>query len=180
MFSLPALNLNFTKESEFEKSYLGTALKWLTSTAKHLIIVVNFLLIAAFISRFYFDKVLSDLNESIQIKSEILKQNSDFEKTYVDLQKKIKEISVLTGDEQLLTKFSELINVIPGEIKLTNFNYMDKNISFNAVSPSKQSLNIFLHNVKKLSFIKSISIPSIEKQSSNDTYISFFIVLKII
>lgn len=177
---MPALKLNFTKESEFEKSYLGAILSWTTSTAKHLIIIVNFLLIAAFISRFYFDKVLADLNDSVKIKSEILKQNADFEKTYNDIQKKIVAVQTLSKSATLLPRLKEIVSVIPPEVKLTSISYTGSSVTFEAAVPDKNVLNILINNLKSIKYVKEVVVPSVEKKSGNDPQINSFFTLKII
>jgi hypothetical protein len=159
---------------------LGVALSWTTSTAKHLIIIINFLLIAAFISRFYFDKVLSDLNESVKIKSEILKQNSKFESTYKDLQKKIAAINTISQSGVILSRLEEVTGLIPNGIKFNSMNYLGQTLTFRASAPNRELLDQLINNLQSLSYVKSLSIPSIERRTGNNPGIDANFILKLI
>lgn len=164
------LNLNFTRNSEFEKSYLGRVLFWITNTGKHVIIIVNFLLIAAFISRFYFDRVLSDLNDSIKVKNEVLKQNAGFEKRFNATQKKIATVKTFLQMAKLpLAYLSEITGFIPDGVKLSNLTYVGgKNITLDAVIPSKESMNILMQNLNSSKYIKNFSIQNVERKNGKD------------
>lgn len=170
---LPNYNLNFTRESEFEKSFWGKVLLWVTATGKHVIIIVNFVLIAAFLSRFYFDRVLSDLNESVNVKSEIIKQNAGFEKKYIALQKKIKEIKkITTGQDRPLKIITELASLLPPGINLSNFSLKDNEVTFQANIDSDNSLKLFLSNLNSSKMVKSVEISGVEKKNIKDQVIN--------
>lgn len=152
-------------------------LQWITNTGKHLIIVVNFILIVAFGSRFYFDKVLADLNESLKIKNEILKQNLAFENTYKKIQQKIANVKIYTLSELSLPYLSEIVNSVPNGTSLSGFDYSGRRISFSAIIPSKESLQQVIINLKSLKFVKNISVPNIGKKSGNDQEIKADFIL---
>ncbi len=141
----------------------------MTNTGKHVIIIVNFILIAAFISRFYFDKILSDLNESIKVKSEILQQNADFEKRFNKLSNKLTTIKLLsinsTRPFQLL---SEVISFMPEGVKLTNINFTGNNINFEANISSRETLNLLIQNLGSLDSVKNIDIASVIRKNGKD------------
>jgi hypothetical protein len=155
-------------------------LSWVTSSAKHLIIIVNFLLIAAFISRFYFDKVLSDLNESVKIKSEILRQNSKFEKTYKELQRKLVAIDTLSEPQTIFPRLTEITSFIPNGVKFGSINYLSKTLTFTVISPNRELLNQLINNLKSLKYVKSLSIPSIERRMGLNSGIEAMFILKLI
>lgn len=153
---------------------------WTTNTGKHLIIIVNFVLIAAFISRFYFDKVLSDLNDSIKVKAEILKQNSKFESDYNRIRNKIIAIKTLSGTEKVLSNLQDIISVTPDGVKFSSLTYTANTISFQASIPTKEVFNTLINNLKSMQFVKSINISRVEKQKGNDPGIDSFFILKTI
>ncbi len=141
----------------------------MTATGKHVIIIVNFILIASFLSRFYFDRVLSDLNESIKVKSEIIKQNSSFEADYKTLQNKIEDIKKITSAQNRpIQIISELASLLPPGINLNSFALNNKEATFQARIDSEDSLTIFLSNLNSSKIIENVTIESIEKQNVKD------------
>jgi Tfp pilus assembly protein PilN len=146
---------------------------WITSTGKHIIIIVNFILIAAFLSRFYFDRVLSDLNESLKVKAEILKQMAPFEKKYVSVAKKISQIEKLKKGQALtLFDFEETLALIPPGIKLSSYKQIGKTISFSAHAASKDILKLLINNLKSASRVQTVNLKRVEKQSVKDQEIN--------
>lgn len=155
----------------------------MTNTGKHVIIIVNFVLIAAFISRFYFDKILSDLNESINVKSEILQQNADFEKRFNRLSSKLTTIKLLSiNSAKPFQLLSEVISYMPEGVKLADINFTGSNISFEANIASRETLNLLIKNLSSLDSIKNIDIASVTRKNGKDqaTYTKFVLNMKTI
>jgi Tfp pilus assembly protein PilN len=123
---------------------------------------------------------LSDLNESVKIKSEILRQNSKFENTYKALQKKLTAIETLSNSETVLPQFNEIITLVPAGAKFTNLSYSLKTLTFSASFPNREVLNTLNQNLKSLKYLKSIAIPSVEKSAGPAPVINALFVLKFI
>lgn len=144
-------------------------LLWITSTGKHIIIIVNFLLIAAFASRFYFDRVLSDLNESIKVKEEIIKSQAPFEKKFKSLQKQLTDIKKISADQEApYATITELTALTPPNVKLSNFALSKKSLSFGALAPSKEVLKSFVDNLNTSKIFQNIEIKNVSKTSLKD------------
>ena len=57
--------INLLPQEEFEGSVIGRILKWGLSTFRIIVIIVEMVVMAAFLSRFWLDAKNSDLNEDI-------------------------------------------------------------------------------------------------------------------
>lgn len=163
---MSAQTFNFTNESEFERTYIGKILLWVTSTGKKVIIMVNFLLICAFLSRFYFDRVLSDLNESIKIKQEIIKGNVQFEEEFRTLQKHLAQIGNLSANqEKSLAILKELFSAFSSGIRPSYLRFNPEDLSFSAKFFSYQQLRTFIQDLRNSKNIKTVVLKNVTKEN---------------
>lgn len=111
---------------------------------------------------------MADLNESLKIKNEILKQNIVFENNYKKIQQKIQNAGVFSLSNISLANLSAIIDSIPNGIILSNISYTGNKISFSATLPSKEIMKQMITNLNSLKFIKNINVPNVGKKSGND------------
>lgn len=131
---------------------------------------MNFLLIAAFISRFYFDRILSDLNDSIKVKNEVLKQNADFEKRFNSAQKKIATVKTFLKTAKIPSFYlAEIAGYIPDGVKLASLNYENgKSITMSATVSSKELINTFMQNLNSSKYVKNFMVQNVARKNGKD------------
>lgn len=79
-------SINLIPQDEFDKSLVGKSLKWALTTGKSIVILTEFVVILAFLSRFKLDRDLNDLNEVILQKQNIVESYSEVEERMLDVQ----------------------------------------------------------------------------------------------
>lgn len=138
----------------------SNAYLWLSEVGKYLLIAVEVVVLAVFLSRFLMDKKNNDLTEEINSKVALLsndtwKENSILFDNYQSVLFDIKKVR--EEQEVNSTTISELINGVPSSLKIKNFSFARGKASFlliannlDAVKNYEAALknNTDYHNVK--------------------------------
>ncbi len=142
-------HVNLLPQSEFETSIAGRILKWVLSTFRVLVIVVEGVVIAGFFGRFYLDIRIADLDDEIEQKQIIIKSYSTFEKEFRETQKRLEVFSFMISDENRPTStISKVITRLPEDVFLTQLEISGGETKIRASSSSEQSIAQFIANLK--------------------------------
>jgi len=162
----PTSTIEFIPQEDWEKTSFGKFLKWLLNVGRWIVIITEFIVILAFLSRFKLDRDLTNLNEQVKQKQAIISSSSTLENDFRFLQKRLTTIETLQKSQneakQVLDIFTDLT---PVGIQLSNFSYADKKISLIASANSEIAFAGFLKNLKDSPKFKSITI---SKVSANE------------
>lgn len=154
-----APNINILSFQSQEQNSFGNFLNWSLRYGRIIVIVTEFLVIAAFISRFYFDRQLSDLNDNIELKTAIVEGSQGTEKEFLLLQKTLQNIAVTYDNQKDFSKLLASLNEVkPADLLIRELNVRDKELSFTGSVPSPNSLNTFLSNLSQSKKFSDISL----------------------
>lgn len=126
--------VNFLPSDRFEFSKTGKFLNWALTTGRYLVVMTELVVIMAFLSRFWFDRTLTDLRESRFQKEVTVDSFKDFERTFLSTQSRLNFVkqtidSSLKADGEL-TMINDLspkgvgynqIQIEPGKTTLSGF-----------------------------------------------------------
>jgi hypothetical protein len=162
----PTTTIEFIPQEDWERTSFGKFLKWLLNIGRWIVIVTEFIVILAFLSRFKLDHDLTNLNEQVRQKQAIINSSSTLEKEFRFLQKRLTTIESLQKSQieaqQVLDTFTELT---PVGIQLSGFSYTSQKISLTASANSETAFADFLKNLKNSPKFKSVDI---SKVSANE------------
>ena len=79
------LDINLLPKDSFEGSNLGKTLKWLLIGGRTIVVLTEFGVILAFVSRFWYDKQLNDLNDQITQKQAVVRSFTEVENKMRDV-----------------------------------------------------------------------------------------------
>lgn len=102
--SSPRVNLLPSDRFEFSKA--GKFLDWALTTGRYLVVLTELIVTMAFLSRFWFDKVLTDLREQRLQREVVVDSFKEFEQTFLSTQSRFNFVrqtidSSLKSDEEL-------------------------------------------------------------------------------
>jgi Tfp pilus assembly protein PilN len=111
--------INLVPQDEFDSSVVGKALKWALTTGKSIVILTEFVVILAFLSRFQLDRDYNDINEIIVQKQGLVQAYSRVEQEILDVQARM----TLAGEIQntsvnVTTSLDELSLMVPLDTRL--------------------------------------------------------------
>lgn len=81
--------VNFLPSDRFEFSRTGKFLNWALTTGRYLVVMTELIVTVAFLSRFWFDRVLTDLKESRFQKEVTVDSFKDFEQKFLSTQSRL-------------------------------------------------------------------------------------------
>ncbi len=152
-------HINLLPKDSFEFSGLGKILKWTTSVGRVLVVMTEFVVILAFASRFYFDKKLNDMSETIDGKLAIIQNYSDTETQVRDILARQQAINnYLTNRINIAAKFTELGGIIPPGVTLDSMDLTGKNLSIRGSAGSEASYAQLLLALKSNGNLSKISL----------------------
>jgi len=167
-------SLEFLPREEWEKSAFGKILKWTLTAGRYIVILTELVVIIAFLSRFKFDRELTDLNEEIKQKKSIVEASAQFEKKFRFLQTQLQTIRTLQN-QQLQTDrvLVELASLVPVDVLLANLKVTEKEVSLTATALSESGFATFLKNLKSSPRFENLVLSQVQSGVEKQIGITF-------
>jgi Tfp pilus assembly protein PilN len=165
--------INLIPKDKFAESTAGRVLAWLLSTFRIIVIVVEMVVMLAFLSRFWLDAKNADLNDEIKQKSSQLQALQPFEKDFARLQTRIKVFTALASQEGLSQDIQKIASYMPVDIFLTSFTKTGNDIKIAGASPSELSIAQFIVNLESDDDFKEISLANVSVGEFTEGLIEF-------
>ncbi len=157
--------VNLLPKTDFESTSTGKLLNWITSIGRWIVVLTEFVVICAFLSRFYFDTKLANLFDALRQKKIIVDSMVDFENQFLLVQDKTKLLKTILAEE---SKPSSLINqisqLIPIDVTLTSIQHDKETLRISGYSLSTQGINIFVSGLKKQANFSMINLGTISQK----------------
>lgn len=174
------INLNLLPNEGLEKTTTGRLLKWTLSVGRYIVIFTELIVLLAFLSRFWLDRTLSDLHETIIQKQAIIKSAQDLEQQSRSIQNRLKEANGILLDN---LKAQEILSFLekstPTDMVFNSINIKKDQISLSASTLSELSLAVFSYNLKKSNLFTKINLEGVEKNKTQQGEISFSLSAKL-
>ncbi len=152
-------HINLLPKDSFEFSALGRILKWTTTVGRVLVVMTELVVILAFISRFYFDKRINDLDESITAKVGLIKA---YKETEDDIRRVLTKQKVVTDYLSNNLNFNNKVGLIGGVMpnggSLSTMAIKGKEVSIKGSVGSEGAFSQMLKGLKKEKTLKQLSL----------------------
>lgn len=123
--------VNLLPVDRFEYSKAGRFLQWMLTTGRHVLMLTELVVIIAFLSRFWFDRRLTDLKETRMQKEVLVDSYSEVFQSYSETQSQLTAIRRTLRDRLEADKKLERIQSLT-----------PKGIEFEDIAVSSQSANV--------------------------------------
>lgn len=161
-------------QEEWEKTSFGKLLKWLLTVGRYIVIFTELIVILAFLSRFKFDRDLTDLYEQIEQKQAIIQSSGEFESDFRFLQQQLSTIEGLRKKQLKTNQLLEEISALtPIDVSFSDLTITGDKASFTASALSEAGLATFINNLKKSSRFTNLDIGSLNIGGEEGIGISF-------
>lgn len=154
---------------EWEKGSFGKFINWALSVGKYVIIGTELVVVAAFLSRFKFDRDLANLYEEIRQKQAIVEANQEFEREFRFLQARLTLAQELQVNQQ---QYSELIDELaaqmPPDVSLKDISLQEGSVKLTANALSEVGLETFLNNLGSCGKFEQINLTDVSSGSKNN------------
>ncbi|HUW24508.1 MAG TPA: PilN domain-containing protein [Patescibacteria group bacterium] len=168
--------INLLPKDKFESSTLGRFLKWSTSTGRAIVVLTEFVVICAFLSRFYFDTRLANLFDEINQKKAIVASAAAFEEDFRRTQEKIQVIKVLlTQESKPSVLISEISQLLPLDVSLTALNLEEKDITLSGYTFTENGLRLFWISLNQYPELEEVTLTNISSRKEGMPGLDFVI-----
>ncbi len=156
------LQINLLPKDSFEFSSLGKFLSWAMTSGRVLVVLTEFVVLLAFGSRFYFDKKLNDISETLDQKLEQIS-------SYVDIEAKMRNLlakqapvnTFLSNNIKFSKKYQDLSSIVPFGVKLDKV-FLDQNtLKFTGKSETELGFALLLRKMKAMDSLSYINIKDV-------------------
>ena len=167
----PKSAIEFISKEDWEKGTTGKILKWALTIGRHIVIIVELMVILAFLSRFKFDRDLTDLSEKIKQQQAIVTSSAQFETQFRFLQKQLKTIQQLESQQLVAEEIlGEMASYLPLDVELSDLRVNGVKVSLNATALSEVGLGTFLRNLKTSPMFKNLSLSQVNADELGITF----------
>lgn len=157
----------------------GKFLTWVLTYGRYIIIGTEIIVLLAFLSRFKFDRDLTDLHQSIAQKQAVVLAAYDLEQQVRALQNHLLIVKKLAKQRdfspKLLASFEQLT---PLEVTLTEISAEPTKLVITAVASSNQGFTTFLNNLSASPFFGDIGLDKVSKAENGGIEFKVSAVLK--
>lgn len=137
--------LNFLPSDRFEYSKLGRFLKWALSAGRYLVVFTELIVIVAFISRFWFDRQLTDLREQRVQKSALVDSFKNIQNKFLATQAMFNLIqNTLGGGVKTVIRLNEIQSLTPLGIEYQSVIVSSQSASLVGFAPDTNSFSSLL------------------------------------
>lgn len=171
--------LSLLPKEEFEQRTLGRLLIWALSVGRWIVVFTEFIVICAFLSRFYLDRRIADLHEDIFQKQAIVQAMNNFEEEFRFLKERVEIIESLAGQPPADEVLEAVISLVPVDVALTNFTFENGEVEITAIALSQQGLADFWHQINDTEIFTNARITEVSKKEDR-LGISFKVVANFI
>ncbi len=161
------ISINLLGSTKQELSPIGRMITWITTYGRYIMITTEMIVLIAFISRFSLDRQLTDLNDEIQQKQDIITYNQDLEQSFKKTQDSLNKLKVLLEQQMKPTNaVLTLHTLLPSGTYFQNLSIANGRITSQVTSLTVQSFSQFLLNLSATKALQNVEIGTVDKATS--------------
>lgn len=137
--------INLLTQEGFEHTKLGRALNWALSAGRIVVIVTELVVIVAFLSRFWLDRTLTDLNsQNLALQTQV-EASAEFEKQFRSAQERLSTYQKIAREENINSELVKKISLLlPADVSLTSILFSENEIDIKGIALSEAGLAGFV------------------------------------
>ncbi|HUD19462.1 MAG TPA: PilN domain-containing protein [Patescibacteria group bacterium] len=173
---MPAGNIsvNLLGDSDMEHTPVGRIVSWAITYGRYIMIGTEIVVLLAFISRFSLDRRLTDLNDEISQKQDIIQANLDFEQDVRSLQDKLAKIKTLTAVPiNTVDAVAQFQSLVPAGVYLQSLDLSKNQITIQADAGSTPAFSQFIANLQAAKNLTALDIGDIKRDSLTGIQFTF-------
>lgn len=167
------ISINLMPQDPFFETGLGRFLKWALSVGRYIVIFTELIVIVSFASRFTLDRMVTDLNASIEQRKRVIESYGDLEQEFRFVQQQIEDYRQLKQEANLVDIFPILNENVPSNVVFESLLIRPQSISFTGSALSQDSLNILISNLQLNPHFKQVTVSKIESRGEKTTGFNF-------
>jgi Tfp pilus assembly protein PilN len=172
--------INLLPKDNFEYSQTGKLVNWAVSIGRWIVVLTEFIVICAFLSRFYFDTQLANLFDELKQKKAIVASAASFEDNFRQIQERTNTVKALLAKEKKpSTMVAEISKLLPTEVTLNKILITEDELKITGYSFTESGLKYFMIGLVSHPQLKEVSIGEVSSRKEGLPGISFNITATI-
>ncbi|MCL4397859.1 PilN domain-containing protein [Patescibacteria group bacterium] len=159
----PTPELNLLSGDELENTSGGKFIKWALTWGRRIVVLTELIVIGAFLSRFWLDTVVADLNDKIDRQKAVVLALADFEKEFRTVSDKVDKAGQLEKATSTLTVYDQTKKLIPNGVTLVQLSINPQMIAF-AGSADENLLETMVTGFQNSPNFSNINVERIAKK----------------
>ena len=159
------IKINLIPKDPFFGTVPGRILKWALSAGRYIVIFTELVVIVSFATRFTLDRQVTDLNESISGKENIINSYGALEKNVRIAQAKIASYTQVKQDNTIVETFADISAITPEGIILDKLVINKDTVIASGNALSQSAFNLLINNLQISPNFQNVSVDTVE---SND------------
>jgi Tfp pilus assembly protein PilN len=158
------ININLVPKDPFFETMLGRGLKWALSVGRYIVMFTELVVVLSFVTRFYLDRQITDLNRDLYQKEAVIKSYGTFEDDVRAIQTRLTQYEQIEQEENIVDTFPALAQVVPSGIKLDELAIYPDKVALKGTVLSQKSLNILINNLQISPDFHNVVVSTIESE----------------
>lgn len=167
------IKINLVPQDPFYSTALGKTLKWAVTIGRYVVMLTELVVILSFAARFSLDRRLTDLNESINQKQNVILSFGELEGNVRAVQTKIEQYQQLEQQQNLVDVFPSLSAIIPGGVTLTELVIRPASVTLGGTALSQSALNLLINNIQLSGDFYNVVVDRIENSEDRSGLLQF-------
>ena len=157
------IKVNLLPKDAFETSMLGKFLRWSLTAGRVMVVLTEFVVILAFVSRFWFDKKLNDLREANDLKQTTIQSYVEIEDQMRGVLVRQKAVEVFLDEGLGISDgLAKLKLLLPSGTVLSQVSFLEGGVGIAGMTGSEQALAQTISAMKSYQDVESVEIKKIE------------------
>lgn len=154
-----AKSINFLDPINKESDMASSALTWVSTVGKNLLIIVEIIVLAAFGARFFMDEKSNNLTEDINAQVAVLENDTWRQSAvrYSNLQGLLSDIKKIESQQKLNSRvISEILSNIPMTLNVHSFSFNGNRATLSLSTPNLNALKDYEDSLKNNSYYSDV------------------------
>jgi len=162
MGKIVSFDINLVPQDPFFASPIGRVLKWALSIGRYIVIFTELIVILSFLTRFSLDRQVTDLNDAINQKKNIILSYGDLESNVRRVQAQTEQYSQIKQQGNIADIFPELTRITPRNITYDELLIRSDKITISGTTLDQLALNNLISNLQLSEKFSSVFVEQIE------------------
>lgn len=170
--------VNLLPTDRFEYSKLGRFLSWALTAGRYAVVVTELVVIAAFLSRFWFDRKLTNLRELRMQKETVVNSFNEVLDKFLRTQSRLATVRrVLAGQFDAENNLATLQSMTPKGVEYTNIIIASGSATAKGFVSSASAFSLFLSNVQRAVTPEKVTVKSLTLSEQRTPGFDFELVI---
>lgn len=173
--------INLLSREGFENTTAGKILNWTLSVGRAIVVITELIVIVAFLSRFWLDRQLTNLNDANAAKKNQIQASLNFEKEFRNVQERLQALRKVSNNQaQMAATIQAISHNTPRTIQAEKIEITEKTILVSGKASSNKGLAQFINALETDALFEDVNLKDVSPASNNSNILAFSITGKIV